>query len=69
LLFLIWYSLDMTTSLTIKQGKQIVKALGGSLKKNEYDEYVIKFGKQEYFGGSLSDAIGTAYAITGKVVS
>lgn len=45
---------------TLKVAREQVRRLGGSLKHNEYGEYVVKFGKATYHTDSLEDAIGTA---------
>lgn len=63
----------MTTNkvnITLRQAKEAVRTMGGQLRRNEFNEFVIRFKQAdgtvtEYFGGDLTDALETACAITG----
>ena len=65
----------MGNTQKLKLVKPALRAIGFTLNKNTYGEYVLrsveKHGKDyavEYFAGDLDEAISTAEAITGKKV-
>ena len=55
----------MQRPLTQKLLREYVRQLGGTLKKTDYDDYVVKLGGCEYYTTDLDDVLGTARAIAG----
>lgn len=45
--------------------REYVRLLGGTFKKNEYGDYRLKFGEQDYHAEDLLDIIGTARIMKG----
>lgn len=55
----------MKRKLTQAIAKEYARRLGGKIKKNDYDEFVVTFGRSEYFASDLEDALGTARIMAG----
>ncbi len=51
------------TPVTLRTAKTYVRLLGGTLKLNEYGEYVVRLRDLRYFASDLEDAVGTARLI------
>jgi hypothetical protein len=50
--------------LTQKIAREYVRLLGGTLKRDvEYEEYILRFGRNTYHTDALDDVIGTARAM------
>ena len=61
----------LTNKLTFKSAREIVKSYGGRLTKTRFGDYKLVFGQEEqeeYFTGSLVDAVGMAKSIRQSII-
>ena len=58
----------LTNKLTLKSAREIVKSYGGRLTKTRLGDYKLVFGQEEYFTGSLVDAVGMAKSIRQSII-
>ena len=61
----------ITNKRTFKSAREIVKSYGGRLTKTRFGDYKLVFGQEEqeeYFTGSLVDAVGMAKSIWQSII-